>query len=149
MTKYVNEFDLDDMNITELQSLKEEIEQLIVKKEAPHYKAGDVLMYEDDWSIKLYKMKNYEEVWDDMVYNFEYIKLGKNASNSIYKGSIKLTIYEIIDSDLKSVDPKLWDKAEELYPIYCIKFDEVNLNFMNKLEEISNEMITKFKESMI
>lgn len=148
----MEKFDLEDLlylTPTELHKIKNEVERLIKTKECPIYNIGDVLMFEDGWSIKLYKMDGYGMQFDETMYTFEYIKLGKTASSTIYKGFDRFLPSEIAEFDFKLVDSKLWDKAEELYSIYCTKFDEADLKWKAEIEEIANEMIAKFKESMI
>ena len=138
-----------DLPLEDLHTIKNEVERLIKTKECPIYNIGDVLMFEDGWSIKLYKMDGYGMQFDETMYTFEYIKLGKTASSTIYKGFDRFLPYEIVDLGFELVDSKLWDKAEELYSIYCTKFDEVDLKWKTEIASITNEMITKFKESMI
>lgn len=148
----MEKFDLEDLSYltpAELHKIKNEAERLIKTKECPIYTAGDVLMFEDGWSIKLYKMIGYDIQFDETMCKFEYIKLGKNSSSTIYKGFDRFFPYEIVDLGFELVDSKLWDKAEELYSIYCTKFDEVDLKWKTEIASITNEMITKFKESMI
>lgn len=139
---------LEKLSLGELLDLKDRVSTQISNMMSLKLdlNAGDVIILDDIYGLRICKLSNIETVWGGIEYNFECIKFDNNNICKVPRTYISNELYEF---KYVKVDHQLWIEAEQLFTYYDPKFKELHDEWRENCLKLGDECTSKFRNLMI